>query len=87
MIYFDNSATSGFKPDCVINATVNALKHLSANPGRSGHSLSLKAGMLVYSTRKKAASLLGVHEPERIIFTRNCTEALNIAITDRKSVV
>ena len=80
MIYFDNSATSGVKPECVINAAVSAAKHLSANPGRSGHSLSLKAGMLVYSTRKKAASILGVHDPERIIFTLNCTQALNTAI-------
>lgn len=80
MIYFDNSATSGVKPDCVINAAVNAMKHLSANPGRSGHSLSLSAGMLVYSARKKAAALVGIDEPERIIFTLNCTHALNTAI-------
>lgn len=80
MIYFDNSATSFHKPECVINAAVNAVKNLSANPGRSGHSLSLKAGMLVYSTRKKAARLLGASDPERIIFSLNCTQALNTAI-------
>ena len=80
MIYFDNSATSGVKPDCVVNAVVNAIRHLSANPGRSGHSLSVSAGMLVYSTRKKAADMLGVGEPERIIFTSGCTQALNMAI-------
>lgn len=81
MIYFDNSATSHHKPECVINAAVNAMKSLSANPGRSGHSLSLKAGMLVYATRKKAAQLVGIHDPERIIFTLNCTQALNLAIS------
>lgn len=80
MIYFDNSATSRFKPECVVNAAVSAIKNLSANPGRSGHSLSLKAGMLVYSTRKKVAKLLGATDPERIIFTLNCTQALNTAI-------
>lgn len=80
MIYFDNSATSGVKPESVINAAVSAMKFMSANPGRSGHSLSLKAGMLVYSTRKKAAKLLGLSEPERIVFSLNCTQALNTAI-------
>lgn len=80
MIYFDNSATSGVKPECVINAAVNAMKYMSANPGRSGHSLSLKAGMLVYSTRKKIAEMIGNENPERIIFTLNCTQALNLAI-------
>ncbi|MCI8595546.1 MAG: aminotransferase class V-fold PLP-dependent enzyme [Clostridia bacterium] len=80
MIYFDNSATSGVKPENVINAAVSAMKFMSANPGRSGHSLSLKAGMLVYSTRKKAAKLLGLSEPERIVFSLNCTQALNTAI-------
>lgn len=80
MIYFDNSATSGVKPESVINAAVSAMKFMSANPGRSGHSLSLKAGMLVYSTRKKAAKLLGLTEPERIVFSLNCTQALNTAI-------
>lgn len=80
MIYFDNSATSGVKPECVIQAAVNTMKHISANPGRSGHSLSLTAGMLVYATRKKAAQLLGIPDPERIVFTLNCTQALNTAI-------
>lgn len=80
MIYFDNSATSGVKPESVINAAVSAMKFMSANPGRSGHSLSLKAGMLVYSTRKKAAKLLGLSDPERIVFSLNCTQALNTAI-------
>lgn len=80
MIYFDNSATTFLKPESVINAAVTAMKTLSANPGRSGHSLSLKAGMLVYSTRKNAASLLGADQPENVIFTLNCTQALNTAI-------
>lgn len=80
MIYFDNSATSGYKPDSVVNAAVNAMRHLSANPGRSGHSLSLKAGMLVYATRKKLARLVGAPDPERILFSLNCTQALNYAL-------
>ncbi|MGN0823076.1 MAG: cysteine desulfurase, partial [Candidatus Gallimonas sp.] len=40
MIYLDNAATGGFKPASVQNAVLAAMK-LCANPGRSGHSLSV----------------------------------------------
>lgn len=79
MIYFDNSATTHFKPVSVINAAVNAMKFLSANPGRSGHSASVKAGMLVYRTRQQVARLVN-GDAGRVIFTLNCSDALNMAI-------
>ncbi len=79
IIYFDNSSTTGYKPQCVINASVVAMKYLSANPGRAGHTMSTRAAMLVEKTRSKVASLVGAVS-ERVIFTSNCTEALNIAI-------
>lgn len=79
MIYFDNAATGGFKPDEVISATTAALNH-SANPGRSGHKLSLACLERVYKTRKLLCDFFGAYSFERVIFTKNCTEALNIAI-------
>ena len=36
---------------------------------------------VVEHCREEAARLLGVHHPERILFTANCTEALNLAIS------
>lgn len=80
MIYFDNSASSFHKPAEVINAVKNALSFLSANPGRSGHSAAMKAANLVYSARSKCAEFLGLNDPNRVIFTDNCTGALNLAI-------
>ena len=79
MIYFDNAATGGFKPDGVISATYAALNH-SANPGRSGHKLSLACLERVYATRKLLCEFFGAYSYDRVIFTKNCTEALNIAI-------
>lgn len=79
MIYFDNAATGGFKPDGVISAATAALNH-SANPGRSGHKLSLACLERVYATRKLLCAFFGAYSYERVIFTKNCTEALNIAI-------
>lgn len=81
MIYLDNAATSFPKPPQVIRAMTDALQNYGANPGRGGHQLALQAGRAVEKCRETAAALLGVASPERIIFTRNCTESLNIAIT------
>lgn len=80
MIYFDNAATSFPKPPQVIRAMAGTLEKLGANPGRSGHRLSLCAGRVVQACREEAALLLGMAHPERIIITPGCTEALNLAI-------
>ncbi len=79
MIYFDNAATGGFKPDSVINAVSAAMK-FGANPGRSGHKLSLACSERVYECRKLLCSFFGGYGYERTVFTKNCTEALNVAI-------
>lgn len=79
MIYFDNAATGGHKPDSVVNAATAALK-FCANPGRSGHRLSLACLERVYVCRKLVCDFLGGYSYERTIFTKNCTEALNIAL-------
>ncbi len=80
MIYLDNAATSFPKPPQVIPAMTEALRSYGANPGRGGHQLALQAGRVVEKCREAAAALLGAPSPERVIFTRNCTESLNIAI-------
>ena len=79
MIYLDNAATSFPKPPQVIRGMTEALQQYGANPGRGGHQLALQAGRTVEKCREAAAALLGAH-PERVIFTRNCTESLNLAI-------
>ena len=81
MIYLDNAATSFPKPPQVIRAMTDALQNFGANPGRGGHQLALQAARTVEKCREAAATLLGVPSPERVIFTRNCTESLNLAIS------
>lgn len=80
MIYLDNAATSGKKPQSVITAVTKALAELSANPGRGGHTPSLKAAEKIYSAREKVANFFGAKGPERVIFTPSCTYALNFVI-------
>lgn len=79
MIYFDNAATGGKKPDSVLTA-VNASIRVCANPGRSGHKLSLACAKLVQDCRNALNEYFNGYGYERVIFTKNCTEALNIAI-------
>lgn len=79
MIYFDNAATGGRKPDSVLTA-VNASIRVCANPGRSGHKLSLSCAKLVQDCRNALNEYFDGYGYERVIFTKNCTEALNIAI-------
>lgn len=80
MINFDNAATTGRKPAVVINAVNNAMYNFSANPGRGGHELSVKAGEAVYSAREKIAGFFGAPGAENVIFTANCTAAVNYVI-------
>ena len=80
MIYLDNAATGGYKPNCVIDKAVNVIKYLNANPGRSGHRLSKTGLEFIYSARKSLSSFFNNDCVEKVIFTKNCTEAINIAI-------
>ena len=80
MLYFDNAATTFPKPVEVKNAVLSALIYYGANPGRSGHKMAMEASAQVFECRERAAALFGCGEPENVVFTKNCTESLNIAI-------
>jgi cysteine desulfurase family protein len=80
MIYLDNSATSWPKPPEVKEAMVKFMEEIGANPGRSGHLLSIEAARILYETRESLATLFHVQDPSRIVFTLNATESLNLAL-------
>lgn len=80
MIYLDNGATSFPKPLSVRQNVDISLKKFSANPGRSGHSLSLRAAKEIFECRKRLKELFNANSEEEIIFTENCTMALNTVI-------
>jgi cysteine desulfurase family protein len=79
-IYMDNAATSWPKPEETLTAMADYARSVGANPGRSGHRMSVDAGRVIFDTREAVAELFGVTNPLQIIFTKNATEALNIAI-------
>jgi len=80
MIYFDNAATSWPKPPEVTHAMVRFLDVVGANPGRSGHRLSVQASRIVYAAREAVSGLFNAPDPLRVVFTHNVTEALNLAL-------
>ena len=80
MIYLDNSASTFYKPDCVIGAVTSAVKYLSANPGRSGHIASIKGANLVQKTRERLADFLSLPQDGNVIFTPSCSSAINLAL-------
>ena len=86
MIYFDNSATTFIKPKEVQQMVTQAMTKYTANPGRSGHKQSLITASQVEYTREKIADMMGLNHHERVIFTQNCSEALNLAILGSKKI-
>jgi cysteine desulfurase family protein len=80
MIYFDNAATSWPKPETVVQAMSEFMKDIGANPGRSGHRLSVEAGRVVFNTRELLAKLFNEKDPMRVVFGQNATDALNLGI-------
>ena len=80
MIYLDNAATSFPKPPEVIKTVDLSMKLYGANPGRSGHKMSVDAASQVYKCREKLDSFFNGYGAEYVSFFPNCTYALNIAI-------
>ena len=80
MIYLDHAATSFPKPERVLDAMQACARTTAANPGRSGHRLSVEAANLVEDTRQALARFFSFPRPERVVFTLNATDALNMAI-------
>jgi cysteine desulfurase family protein len=80
VIYLDNSATSCPKPPSVVEAVRRALTDVCASPGRGAYDTALEAGRIMLRARRTVATLFGVKEEARVIFTLNATLALNLAL-------
>ena len=79
-IYLDHAATSWPKPPAVLEAITRFLEHAGGNVGRAGHHRSIESSRMVSLARESLTELLGVETPDNLIFTKNATEGLNLAI-------
>lgn len=80
MIYLDNAATTFPKPECVYRVMDKFLREKGANPGRAGYRMSVEAEQEIEKSRMIVGSFLGIKKTERMVFTCNATDALNMGI-------
>src|SRR3972149_4937092 len=80
MIYLDNAATSWPKPESVYRAMDEFMRNSGGNPGRGGHSMSIAASRAIDDARLRMAQLINAPHKDRVIFTFNCTDSLNLGL-------
>jgi len=80
LIYLDNAATTFPKPTSVLNRMVETYLEMGVSPGRGSYDLAVEAEELVNSIRLKLANFFGAPDPNRVIFTSNATDALNLIL-------
>ena len=79
MIYFDQAATSLPKPQAVAWACYQAVFR-AGNGGRGAYSPALDCLRFDYDVRCHLAQWFGLSAPERVCFTGNATDSLNLAL-------
>lgn len=79
-IYLDNAATSWPKPEAVYAAVDRYQRELGAPAGRGVYSEALEVERRLAALRAALARLIGAADARQIVFTPNCTAALNLAI-------
>lgn len=77
-VNFDNAATTFPKPPEVRLAVGQAVARYGS-AGRGSHPIAARGSELVYSAREEIGAFFGA-QPENVVFTSNCTHALNIAV-------
>ena len=75
--YLDSGATTQ-RPKQVIEAVDNFYKTANANPHRGAYDLSIKATDIYENARVKVSEFINSDKPEQVIFTKNCSESLNL---------
>src|SRR3989338_1214436 len=78
LVYLDNAATTQ-KPRQVIEAMDEYYREHNANVHRAIHKLSEEATGLYEKAHKDAARFINAPGMEEVVFTKNATEALNLA--------
>lgn len=79
MIYFDHAATSLHRPKEVGEGMLEALNTMGS-PGRGAHGCAHAASGLLYDTRVLLSDFFHIGDPQRVVFTANATESLNVIL-------
>ena len=79
-VYLDNAATTFPKPDAVIDFMTDFYRTRGVNPGRTGFDLALEAEEVIADARRSLCGFFGGSDPNRLVFSLNVTDALNLLI-------
>ncbi len=79
-LYMDNAATSFPKPLTVTEAMIHYATELGASAGRGAYAEATETGALIVDCRRRLNRLFNGEHPDHVIFTLNCSDALNLAI-------
>ena len=77
LVYLDNAATTQ-KPEVVIDAISNYYRTINANVHRGAHTLSDRATLAFEGARDALRGFVNAAAREEIIWTRGCTESINL---------
>lgn len=77
MIYLDNAATTGVKPNCVIEAVESSMRNLSVNAGRGSYKYAQKASELMDECRARLLSLAHLTSGYHVYYSPSATIAMN----------
>jgi cysteine desulfurase family protein len=80
-VYLDNSATTFPKPPEVIQFMCDFYQTRGVNPGRTGFDLALEAEETLADGRRALTEFFGGSDPNRLVFSYNVTDALNLLIS------
>lgn len=79
-IYLDHAATSWPKPESVYRAMDHYARVLGAPAGRGAYAEAMQVQTTIARCREKIARLMGATASERIIYSLNGTDSLNMAL-------
>ena len=65
---------------CIRDRMTETYASLGVSPGRGSYDLAVESAELVFQIRQKLARFFNAPDPERVIFSANATDALNLAI-------
>lgn len=79
--YLDNAATTWPKPEVVYTSMDKLFRQWGVNPGRAGHEMAVEAEKIIFETRRLLAGFFNfTGDPNRVVFTQNATDSLNMVL-------
>jgi cysteine desulfurase / selenocysteine lyase len=79
-IYLDHAATTFPRPPEILKQMFALFAQMGCSPGRGGYDMAVEVERFIKRVRHRVAGYFGAIDPNRVVFTANATDALNLAI-------